>query len=473
MAVLPFDNLSLQPEDAFFAAGIHEEILNQLAKIKDLSVIARTTMLGYAETDKSIPQIASELNVGTVMEGSVRYAGDRVRITAQLIDAQSGAHLWSEAFEEDLEDVFEIQLRIASRIADTLDAEFSVVERERMAVRPTEDAEAYTHYLRAVSSFGNFAMIGPMHEALDEAIAADPAFASALAFKSWLHTIEAIAGPLFVGPGFNIDDQRRSIDLAQGYARRTLELDDRQAQAHLALAWARMLNRNWKAAFERFDRAYSLNPNSYFAVNNAAWTSLYRDDVELAIELVERSVELNPADFANQNNASELFYIAERWEDARRQAELVTKLAPDAAYGFASLALANARLGDAAGVRASAAMAEARNPNLHEYAKIAQAHSLIGDSGQAKRIFDAASAGDESVTRNPVFHYEMRMAIKDWEGAVSYAEKALLEGFHGYIIPNLHFRPGHPDFDPIRSHPKFEELVRMASTTVGRWGASG
>ena len=130
VAVLPFENLSPNPDDAFFAAGIHEEILNQLAKLRNLSVISRTSVLRYKDTDLTIPAIAAELHVQSVMEGSVRYAGDRVRIAAQLIDAKTDEHLWSEIYERDISDVFAIQADIAINIARALEAAFSLAERE-------------------------------------------------------------------------------------------------------------------------------------------------------------------------------------------------------------------------------------------------------------------------------------------------------------------------------------------------------
>jgi TolB-like protein len=151
VAVLPLENLSPNPDDGYFAAGIHEEILNCLTKIKDLSVIARTSVKKYRDTDKSIAEIAAELGVGTVMEGSVRYAGDRVRVTAQLIDAATQDHLWSEVYERDLADVFAIQADIAAKIAAALEAEFSVAEREGIEKLPTSSPTAYALYLRALA----------------------------------------------------------------------------------------------------------------------------------------------------------------------------------------------------------------------------------------------------------------------------------------------------------------------------------
>lgn|GEM_PF-1283585 len=465
IAVLPFDNLSLDPENGFFAAGIHEEVLNQLTKIKDLSVIARTTMLRYAETDKTVPEIGVELNVGAVMEGSVRYAGDRVRITAQLIDAASGAHLWSEAYEENLEDIFGIQLAIATKIAKTLEAEFTPSEQTRIATRLTDNPVAYAHYLRAVSSWGNYAPTGPMHEAIDAAIALDPQFGSAFAFKAFLHAIEAIAGPAFAGPDFDVNDQRRFASLARDYALRALAIDSAQARAHWSLGWTHTLNREWEASQQSFERAYELDPNDYIVLNGAAWASLNRGDIDIGIQRMARSVALNPGDFANQGNYLGFLVWCERWEDAKRQAGIMTTLAPAASVPFDILAEVASFLGDSEGVRTNAAMAEERSdlpsPGL------ANAYRRIGDEANARRIFDASNVDASNVPDNPKTYNSltktvMYMAIEEHEVALEHLEHAVDDGFLWAVARDLHYLSHHPRFDPLRPYPKFQELVRKA-----------
>jgi TolB-like protein len=141
VAVLPFENLSPDPDNAYFAAGIHEEVLNQLAKIDALNIIARTSMLQYADQTKSIPEIADELNVETVMEGSVRFADDRVLVTAQLIDPVTNSHLWSESYNREFADIFAIQADIAMNIANALEAEFSLEEQAQIEELPTDSPE--------------------------------------------------------------------------------------------------------------------------------------------------------------------------------------------------------------------------------------------------------------------------------------------------------------------------------------------
>jgi adenylate cyclase len=254
IAVLPFVSLSPDPDHAFFAAGIHEEILHRLAKIKGLSVIARTTMLRYANTQLSIPEIGSEVKVQTVMEGSVRYAGNRVRITVQLIEARSGIHLWSEAYDENLEDIFAVQSAIASRIARSLDLELSVSEKQRIGLRATESPEAHAFYLKALSLWGNLTATAPVREALDAAMSIDPAFSAAIAFKAWIRATEACFHSRFGMEGFAADDQEALISEAELLAHRALALNDSETLARLALSTVYLHDRRWQAAREVFDR---------------------------------------------------------------------------------------------------------------------------------------------------------------------------------------------------------------------------
>ncbi len=180
VAVLPLENLSPNPDDAYFAAGLHEAILSQLSKLSALNVIARTSVAQYANSDKSIVQIAEELNVETVMEGSVRYADNRVLVTAQLIDPETNVHLWSDSYNRDFADVFAIQADIAVNIANALEAEFSLAEQQSIERLPTASTAAYARYLRSIAT-----LVLPNVQYLDEAIALDPDFGLAYATKAY------------------------------------------------------------------------------------------------------------------------------------------------------------------------------------------------------------------------------------------------------------------------------------------------
>ena len=418
-------------------------------------MIARTTMLRYSDSDKSIPEIGAELNVSVVMGGSVRYAGNRVRITVQAIDSVSGVNLWSEAYEEDLEDIFRIQLAIATRISDTLGAELSLRERERIGQRATQDVAAYGHYLRALAGMMNLADIAPLHEALDAAIQIDPKFDSALAFKAWLYIAEGSQGHIFVGRGFNAEDQEHSMSLAKRFSDRAIEINNQQARAHLARAYINYHERAWMAGANSMDRALGLDPSDYLVNNGKAWSQFWRGgDIESVLRYVERSIELNPADAANIWNLGDLLYGAQRWEEARDRAKLVVRLLPDLALGYAQLALVSSRLGDLEAVRRNAELAEARDPGMYEYQAIARAYGQIGDLAQAMRIFELAGAGSDSEIPEPSWQFWMHMAVDDYASAVGYLERVVEENFRFGSVIELHTSSDHPDFDPIRSHPQ-------------------
>jgi TolB-like protein/Flp pilus assembly protein TadD len=267
VAVLPLENLSPNPNDAYFAAGIHEEILNQLSKIKDLSVIARTSVKRYRDTDKSIAEIAAELGVGTIMEGSVRYAGERVRVTAQLIDAATENHLWSEIYERDLADVFAIQADVAEKIATALEAEFSVAEKTSVAKPPTDSPEAYALYLRALAILqeygtgvgGSPEMRSSSQSYLDQAIALDPEFASAYVERARLSAYR-----LHQDPGVHQDGATPRAELealALRDVHKALALDPDIGAAHGILARTHQYNWRGSEARAAYLRALELAPN--------------------------------------------------------------------------------------------------------------------------------------------------------------------------------------------------------------------
>jgi TolB-like protein len=252
VAVLPFTNLSSNPEDAFFAAAIHEEILNQLAKLSSLRVIARTSVMQYVDTTKTIPEIARELNVEAVMEGSVRYAGNSILVTAQLIDPKTGLHLWSETYPGDRSDVstqFAMQADIAMNIANALEAEFSPAEQERIELLPTKSSEAYDLYL-AARSLNVPASLDDALLAIDNALRIDPNFADAWALKSALHSSRTI-----VVPGDQIAKElQASIDAAA----RALDIDPANTYARINQADGLATTGNWIGArriLDSIDRA--------------------------------------------------------------------------------------------------------------------------------------------------------------------------------------------------------------------------
>ena len=273
VAVLPFENLSPNADDAFFAAGLHEEVLNQLAKLHDLSVISRTSVLRYTDSGLSIPEIAQELNVGTIMEGSVRYASDRVRVTVQLIDAATDEHLWSETYDREFADIFAIETDIALNVVDALEAEFSLEEQQILERPPTTSPAAYRLYLRALAVAGSGGRTKGLRRRafdwpnliLDQALAIDPQLALAYVKKSSMAPVTA-------------------PESARLNAEKALEIDPNFGLAHFALAAAH--TRDWRTveAREEFERALELSPNDPQIISGFGLYLAYVEEYDEAIE---------------------------------------------------------------------------------------------------------------------------------------------------------------------------------------------
>lgn len=294
IAVLPFANLSPNPEDAYFAAGIHDEILNQLGKLRNLSVISRTSVLRYQDTDLSIPEIARELNVSTIMEGTVRYAGDRVRVTTQLVDARTDGHLWTETYERAFEDIFAIESDIAMNVANALRTEFSLEDQERIERVPTQSPEAYALFLEARAQPNPFGAL----DLLEEAVRVDPEFAVAHAWIAFL-LAQTMINTTFSDAATSREAESRVL----ASANRALSVDPNLPDAQpniatpltgLSLAYAHAGDP--ERAIDAAQQALALEPNGVLARLGVAMNAVrLRDGPEAArqMRLVERLMGAN------------------------------------------------------------------------------------------------------------------------------------------------------------------------------------
>jgi TolB-like protein/Tfp pilus assembly protein PilF len=293
IAVLPFDNIGGAEENVAFTDGIHDDIIAHLQKIGDLKPISRTSVLGYRDTNKNLRQIADELGVTTVLEGGVQRSGERVRINAQLIDAETDEHLWAETYDENLtaENVFAIQTDIAGRIASALKAQLTPEESERIAARPTENLRAYEQY-QAARQYAT-RLTEPLERVkarmYEEAIELDPDFALAHAALSHRYSF------LYYAHGSNEED----LSKARLHADKALELDPDLAAAHIALGryyYQGFLD--YERALEHLSVARELSPQDYFVFFWLMTIQRRMGDWEAALASSEKAVELNPRSVA-------------------------------------------------------------------------------------------------------------------------------------------------------------------------------
>ncbi|NQV69610.1 MAG: hypothetical protein HQ498_06255 [Pseudohongiella sp.] len=303
VAVLPFANFSPDPNNAFFAAGIHDTILHELAKISDMHVISRTTMMRYAESGMDIPQIARELKVETVMEGSVQYADGRVLVTAQLIDPNTDAHLWSGNYDREFVDIFTIQADIAARIANAMQAQLTPQESERIQQRMTNSTEAYALYLNFMEhidwDFSPGDATPENIQLLDRAIALDPEFAQAYAAKAWVYSFS-------VGVTPNVLLSNENAELA-------LQIDPSNTSAYAALAQIATYELREDDAYRLWQTAYNLNPNESDILDDYARFLTHRGDYELGQKIVNELLSIDPD---RLGAASRLYLTLRDWDAA-------------------------------------------------------------------------------------------------------------------------------------------------------------
>jgi len=411
VAVLPFANLSADPENEYFSDGITFDIINHLAKITGLKVISRTSVMGYKSTEKRLREIGGELGVATIVEGEVQRVGDRVRISAQLVDARTDEHLWAEQYDRELIDVFTIQSDVAQRVAAALRATLSLAEKKRIETRPTDDFEAYTLYLRGRYFWDR--RPGGLTNALDyfqKALDMDPEYA--LAHAGVADCFIQLAWYGYLPP-------REAWPKAKAAAMQALELNRELAEAHASLGYAKVcydwdplaaekdfkraieLNPGYAPAhywyalvflvLERFgdvvaqsERALEVDPLSVFANAHFGWTLIGVGQVGRSREQLERALELDP-DFALTHWLLGWGYGVERsFENSIRHLQKACELSEGSPWFMAHLGWAYGASGREEEARAVLSdLRERRSkqfvPSLH----FAYVHLGLGETGEA------------------------------------------------------------------------------------------
>jgi len=314
IAVLPFENLSEEKANAYFADGIQDEILTKLASIGDLKVISRKSTAKYKSTPEDLKTVAHELGVATVLEGSVQKAGDRVRVNVQLLDARIDTHLWAKSYDRDLKDVFAVESEVAQEIADALQAKLSPSQSDALAAAPTRDTEAYDLFLKGeyeehqAESTLNADLVDRAEMFYRQALARDPNFALAYArlaqselFRHWFITTLSSA---------ELGEVKSNID-------RALAIAPALPDAHFALGLFYYRGyRAYDAGLKELDRALELQPSSSDSWNIRASIHRRRGEWQRALAEFDRAVELNPRDSGHPAEIGETCITLRRWSDA-------------------------------------------------------------------------------------------------------------------------------------------------------------
>jgi TolB-like protein/Tfp pilus assembly protein PilF len=333
VAVLPFENLSPDPEDAYFTDGIHDEIIYQLGKITALKVISRTSVMEYKDRPVNLREIAEELDVTHILEGSVRRAGDRVRITTQLISAEDDNQLWAREYERNLSDIFDIQADIARQVTDELKVRFTPNEAKRVEARPTESLEAYDFYVRGNLYYARTLSEGHARIALDmyeRAVELDPRFTLAYTKLSQVH-----AWMYF----FYFDRSEARCTRAEEAATEALRLDPNLPDTHLALGYFYYRCRvDYERALEHLTIAEASGARDSHLFLGLASVQRRQGKMQEALGNFQRAFEADPRSALLANEVAETYFWMRRYEEAEQWCEQTILLGPDWPYPYGLLA---------------------------------------------------------------------------------------------------------------------------------------
>lgn len=290
IAVLPFTNMSGDPEQEYFSDGITEDIITELSRFRSLFVIARNSTFHYKGQSPKIQDIGRELGVQYVAEGSVRKDGNRVRITAQVVEAASGKHLWAERYDRDLEDIFALQDELTRTIVAAIEPELSAAERERAARKPPGNLDAWEVYQRGLWHMWSFTSAGNTEAQglFRRAHELDPGFATAYAFESYSHYLDAMLG--------YTESPADSISAALAAAKNALARDDKDPVAYFALGRVYMIRGQHDASVAELETAIALNPNFTQAYHGLGAALMLSGRLEEAVEALDTAIRLSPRD---------------------------------------------------------------------------------------------------------------------------------------------------------------------------------
>jgi TolB-like protein/Flp pilus assembly protein TadD len=451
IAVLPFENLSGDPQNLYFSEGVQDEILTRLAKIAELKVISRTSTQRFKSAPNDLREIAQQLGVANILEGSVQKAGDQVRVNVQLINALTDAHLWADTYDRKLSDIFAVESEIAKTVAENLRAKLTGSAEQVLVSKPTENPEAHELYLKG-RHFWNRRTEADIRKALElfqQAIGKDPSFALAYA---------GVADCYSILPNYTNGAPKPYVDLAIPSARRAVELDDSSAEAHTALANALGVDLQLPASEAEFQRAFALNPNYASAHQwyGEVLQSLGRFDKCLAE--MRRARDLDPLSLIINTIYASALYSAGRTDEASQQVQRAFELDPNFGVAYWVRAQIVEAKGDLNKAIADYEKSKNSTPADQADAMIACIYARSGKRAEAEKILRKLM---DLSKRSFVSSYalaQIHATLGNKDEAIrflnkSFDERSIPVGGGGNGGPKIDNR-----FDSIRNDPRFQKL---------------
>ncbi len=449
IAVLPLENLSRDPEQDYFADGMTEALITSLAKIGALRVISRTSTMRYKKTDKTLPQIARELNVDAVVEGTVLRSGERVRISAQLVQASTDTHLWAESYERDLRDVLQLQSEIARAVARGVETKLTPSEQEQLSRTATVDPEAYEAYLKGRYHWNKRSgeAVKKGVEYFQRAIKKDPSYAPPYA---------ALADCAGVAGFWSFASPMEGCGRAKAAALRALQIED-SAEAHASLGWA-TLHYDWDffSAEREFQRAIQLNPRYATAHQWYGHCLGAMGRFDEAFTVLKHAIQLDPFSLIVATSYAGISWLGRRWNEAIDQTRKVLDLDPNYIAGRWALARSYDCLGSYEAAIACAQDAiRLSGDNLFFITDLGHAYAAAGQREEAVRILDQLQEASKQRYVDGCFLAQICVALNQTEEALRWLEMA-----YGQRASYIAYIKLDPWFDNLRSDPRFQDLLR-------------
>jgi TolB-like protein/DNA-binding winged helix-turn-helix (wHTH) protein/Tfp pilus assembly protein PilF len=450
LAVLPLESLSNDASQDYFADGMTDELISDLGQISALRVISRTSVMAYKHARKPLPQIARELNVDAIVEGTVLRSGDQVRITAQLIDAAADKHLWSQSYEGELKDTLALQNQVARAIADQIRINLNPQEQAALKSAKVVNPEAYQAYLKG-RYFWNKRTPDALKAALayfNQAIDEDPTYAQAY---SGLADTYALLGDWQYG----VMTPKEALPKAKAAAIKALELDSTLSEAHNSLAFCfDAFDWDLESAEKEFQRAIELNPGYATAHHWYAWHLSLLGQYDQAIEEMRKAKSLDPLSLIINADLAELLVIAHFYDESIIQSRKTIEMDPN--FALAHNQLAQAYLQKHMNAEAIAELQKAVELSAGSptcIANLARAYAASGRNSDAVNLLSELKSHSNGGYSDAAEVSMVYAALGDRDQAIHWLEIGYEQRFNPGVLQRL-------GFDPLRSDPRFQDLIR-------------
>jgi adenylate cyclase len=454
VAVLPFVNMSADKTDEYLSDGMTEELLNVLTKVKSLHVPGRSSSFAFKGKNEEdiFRKVGEQLHVNAVLEGSVRKAGDKLRITAQLINVADGFHLWSDTYDGDMKDILAVQSDVAKRVVEALQVQLGVDEARALAKKPTENPEAHRLYLLGRYHFAKFTRAGwtnAIHY-FEQALQLDPNFA--LAYCGLADTYGWAGGQIMKG--------REAWAKEMEFARKALALDPNLAEAHLSMGTALYSVLGPYASEKELDRAVELNPNLALAYDQYGWTFSEMGRFDDAIAAEKKALELDPLNSFLNTDLAFFLYWARRYEEATTQIRKTLELDPNNAFAHSILGWCLIEKGNKAEARAEFQKATSLDDLPWYISSLGYACAAKGDRAKAEQILQDLEELSKQRYVSPANRAAVYLGLGEKEKALDWLEKAYEDR-----DPIFWWIDGDQLYDSVRNEPRFQALVQKIDRT--------